>query len=389
VRTGTSIIDITENPGVRELTFIPSPASAWKDLKTYRHFAYVVTEATGGLQIIDLSSLPDSARLVATVPGLSPSHNISIDTARALLHLEYNDSQPVRVFSLTDPENPTEVSFYGSDAHDIFARNGIAYISEGHLGTVGIFDLTSPETPALLTRFALPSSGFVHNAWPTEDDQFLMTTEETRDKSVKMWDLRDPDTIRMTDEYRIPSTTAHNVHIKGRFAYISYYTEGLRVVDISNPDSIFEAGYYDTFSGPSGEANGAWGTFPFFPSGKILISDIESGLYVVRFNAIPTTVAQISHVSREYSLLQNFPNPFNPETMVTFTLPEETSVNISVYTLLGQRVRTLVEGTLTAGTHRVKWDGMNVSGSSAAGGVYLYRIEAGQFIKTMKMTLLR
>ena len=64
VRNGTSIIDITDTENVYEVTFIPSATSTWKDIKTYQHYAYTVTEAAGGLQIIDLSNLPASAELI-------------------------------------------------------------------------------------------------------------------------------------------------------------------------------------------------------------------------------------------------------------------------------------------------------------------------------------
>ena len=77
---------------------------------------------------------------------------------------------------------------------------------------------------------------------------------------------------------------AHNAYIKRDYAYISHYESGLKVVDISDPNNITEVGYYDTY--PQGETpnfHGAWGTYPFFSSGKILISDIETGLYVVYF----------------------------------------------------------------------------------------------------------
>ncbi len=76
VINGTSIIDITNSGSATEITFISGPSSSWKDIKTYQNFAYVVTESSGGMQIIDLSDLPNSATLANTDTGFSTSHNI-------------------------------------------------------------------------------------------------------------------------------------------------------------------------------------------------------------------------------------------------------------------------------------------------------------------------
>ncbi|MCH8980762.1 hypothetical protein IH922_01945, partial [candidate division KSB1 bacterium] len=78
---------------------------------------------------------------------------------------------------------------------------------------------------------------------------------------------------------------AHNAHIKGNHAYISHYESGLRIVDLSDPKNMNEVGFYDT--------RDLWGVFPFLPSGKILISDIEDGLYVVRFDD-PVKASELS-----------------------------------------------------------------------------------------------
>jgi len=91
----------------------------------------------------------------------------------------------------------------------------------------------------------------------------------------------------------------------------------------------------------------------------------------------------------DFSLGKNFPNPFNPETVIEFNLPEASQVSLNVYNILGQVVRTLVDEELPAGPHSVTWDGKNGQGSEVASGVYFYRIKAGNFESTERMTLLR
>jgi len=275
VRNGTSIIDITDTDNPVEIAFIASNHSVWKDIKTYQSYAYAVNESGGGLQIIDLSALPNSATLVATYNGFSTSHNIFIDEENGILYAEGGPSKRVQVLTLANPESPVEIATFGVECHDIYVQENRAYISEATRGSIGIYDVTNPSAPSFLKRINIPLAGIAHNTWLTEDGNHLMSTEETQGKTVKLWDIRDLDNISISDDYLGPNNFAHNAHIKGNHAYISHYASGLRIVDISDPKNIVEVGVYDT--------KDAWGVFPYFPSGKILISDIEDGLYIVRF----------------------------------------------------------------------------------------------------------
>ncbi len=90
-----------------------------------------------------------------------------------------------------------------------------------------------------------------------------------------------------------------------------------------------------------------------------------------------------------FELKGNYPNPFNPETVIKFYLPQDSKVNLKVYNILGQVVNTLVDEPLTAGDHSVTWNGKNEQGRDVASGVYFYRIQAGSFESIQKMTLLR
>ncbi|HNW58787.1 MAG TPA: FlgD immunoglobulin-like domain containing protein [bacterium] len=90
-----------------------------------------------------------------------------------------------------------------------------------------------------------------------------------------------------------------------------------------------------------------------------------------------------------FALAQNFPNPFNPETRLAFELPERGEAVLAVYNLLGQRIRTLAEGEWTAGLHEVIWDGLTDAGAQAAGGVYIYRLQAGAHQESRRMVLMR
>ena len=90
-----------------------------------------------------------------------------------------------------------------------------------------------------------------------------------------------------------------------------------------------------------------------------------------------------------YQLDQNYPNPFNPVTTIYYSLKKSDNVNLTVYNMLGQKVRTLVDERMNAGKHAVKWDGKDDLGRQMSSGVYFYTINSGPFSKTMKMLLMK
>ena len=117
------------------------------------------------------------------------------------------------------------------------------------------------------------------------------------------------------------------------------------------------------------------------PDGEVLISD-------ARINSIRLQKVTANLPAR-FSLSQNFPNPFNPETHIEFALPTAERVKITIYNALGQRVKTLVDGVREAGFYREKWDGGNENGRQVGSGIYVYQIKAGKFSAQRKMLLLR
>jgi len=90
-----------------------------------------------------------------------------------------------------------------------------------------------------------------------------------------------------------------------------------------------------------------------------------------------------------FSLSENYPNPFNPETDISFSLPERTQVSLIIYNILGEKVKTLVNEVMEPGAHTAHWNGKDESGSSVASGIYFYRLKAKSFDQTMKMVLMK
>ncbi len=94
-------------------------------------------------------------------------------------------------------------------------------------------------------------------------------------------------------------------------------------------------------------------------------------------------------IPTEFALHDNYPNPFNPTTTFRFDVPEVSDVTLSIYNMLGQRVRTFNYQNTSAGYHSVTWNATNDYGEQVGAGVYLYQLRANQFVKTRKMVLLK
>jgi hypothetical protein len=90
-----------------------------------------------------------------------------------------------------------------------------------------------------------------------------------------------------------------------------------------------------------------------------------------------------------FALLQNYPNPLNPETEIGFQLPEANHIVVKIFNILGEEIRTLVDQPYEPGSHRVRWDGRDERGNPVASGIYLYQLQAGDFSQVRKMSLLR
>ena len=114
-----------------------------------------------------------------------------------------------------------------------------------------------------------------------------------------------------------------------------------------------------------------------------------SGIGQFKVNNLVTSVEALNAIPASFELSQNFPNPFNPTTKISYALPSNAFVSIRIYDMLGREVKALVNREMNAGNHSVEWNGENGAGIKVASGAYIYRIDAGSFISTKKMIMLK
>ena len=271
----------------------PTDDDVWyhRDVVVRGQYAYTVTENLGtneGLQIIDLSGLPNGVELVSVhTDEVVSSHNLDVDAETGYLYILNSSNNGVVIVDVSDPENPENVGFIEvPDVHDIHAINDILYIAEGRSPTWSVWDVTDKASPEMIARVPVPDGGYVHNIWPTDDANYVLTTEETTDKTVKVWDVSDPQNVELVGEWLGENRIAHNVHVQGRYAFLSHYTGGIIVIDISDPTAPVQVAQYDTTPTDDDPGfRGTWGATVPTPSGYVYGSDIHAQLTVLRFNA--------------------------------------------------------------------------------------------------------
>ena len=88
-------------------------------------------------------------------------------------------------------------------------------------------------------------------------------------------------------------------------------------------------------------------------------------------------------------LENNYPNPFNPSTVINFTLPEEMKISLSIYNISGRYIKTIINGSKSAGRSSVVWDGLDSSGNKVSSGIYFYELRTDDFVSSKKMILLK
>ena len=313
VRTGTSIISLADPSNPVQCAFIPAPQSTWRELKVHGNYAYVATDNSGnGLQIIDLSQLPTTATLVNTQSTyFNDAHDLLIDDGFCYV-VGGDGIGGMSILDLANPVNPVRTAYYTASGyiHDIYIWNDTVVASCGSSQEYHLINVTNKSNPQFISASNPLPGIYAHSGWMTEDKRYFYATEEFNVRDLTVWDLQD----RNTWDLIIPNwglannSIIHNLYIVGNYAHVSYYTSGYLVLDISDPTDPQIAGQYDTYpANNSGNYNGAWGVYPFFPSGLTVISDMSTGLYVLRFDgAVPVELTSFTAAASDQNVILNW-----------------------------------------------------------------------------------
>ena len=351
-RTGTAVFDVTDAENPREIGFVDGQTTTWRDIKVYQFFnaaenrwnafAYVTADgSTDGLFIIDLTELPHRIRRQSYASDFSAAHNVFATNTDFGTGLSLTGAAPsliiagsnsgggvLRVYSLSSADSPNFVVIpsvssndYMHDAASVIIRdsrkdtqcvNATDYcevLFDFNESTVDVWDITIPANPVRLSRTQYANSAYTHSGWPTEDGQYLFVHDELDEQNfglqttVRTLSLADLTAPVEVGSWPGPTTAIdHNGFVRGNRYYMSNYSRGLTILDISDPTSLNFSGLLDTYPFSDG-ANfvGAWGAYPYFHSGNIAVSDISSGFYMVGDNTLDAPQGSLSFTQSSFA----------------------------------------------------------------------------------------
>ncbi len=330
---GMSIVEVTDPANPTEVFFKPGPNSIWREIKVFNDHAYISTEAGGGIQIVDMTPLPQNTNLssvnfTGTTHQFTSSHTLFIDE-NGILYIfgsDYGQGGALMYDLNADPSAPIELGVFDDYyIHDGFVRGDTLWASSIYDGFLGIVDVSDKANAFEVTSFNTPSN-FTHNSWPNDNNNYLFTTDEVSNAYVGSYDVSDFSNITELDRFQHnPGTNSipHNTHFLNNYAFTSYYTDGIVVIDVSNPGNLVEAGFYDTAPNFSGNGfNGCWGVYPYLPSGNIIASDMNTGLWVLGFNG--TRSCYLEGTVTDFST----GNPINGASIEILTTSGITTTNL-------------------------------------------------------------
>ncbi len=321
---GLAFVDITE-PGVPRLVgLMPANPSGARDIKVYQDHAFMTGDGAGdhGLLIFDLTRLrgvvgaPATFEPDARYDQVASVHNLVIDTESGFAYTVGTNTGGqscgggLHMIDIRDPLQPSFAGCYTDSegliwtgrTHDAQCTvyrgpdenyQGRQICFAANETAMRIVDVTDKSAPQPISTASHPGTAYVHQGWLTEDHRYLYvndeldeivgTTDRTRTLIYDVSELDDP--ILVATHHGPDAATDHNLYIAGNRAYLANYQAGFRVLDITDPESPREIGWFDTT--PYGEnepgfGGGAWTAWPFFESGMVVVSSINEGLFIVR-----------------------------------------------------------------------------------------------------------
>lgn len=306
---GTGIVEITDPGNAQIRAFLPGPQSLWRNIKTYKHFMYAVSEGGGGIQVFDLGGI--DAGLIATLPSVTTggnlaTHTMIINEQTGYLYRMGGGSNGLRIYNLEpNPGAPQFVTSWSDKyTHDGCVMNytsgpyagkeiflACGGLNSGFVDTgVSIIDVTNKASLQVLSTFFYPNAAFCHQIWPSEDLQYAYINDEIDEQNFGVYSLGrivnisnlSAPTLAGTYQTNLP-TVDHNEYVRGNFLYCSNYKSGIRVFDITNRTNPVEVAWFDTYPNDNSAGYaGLWSNYPFFPSGTVIGSDLQRGLFVWR-----------------------------------------------------------------------------------------------------------
>jgi choice-of-anchor B domain-containing protein len=317
LNNGTVFIDISnpESPVILGRLRTATVNSSWRDIKIFKNYAFIVSEAAGhGMQIFDLTRLKETngsfQEFTADVlfNGFGNAHNIVINEASGFAYAvgtSRNDlyNGGAHFIDISNPENPVAAGGLASEGYTHDAQV-ITYFGpdtrytgkEIFLGSnenrLVIVDVSDKMNPLLISSITYANREYTHQGWFTEDQQYFLFGDELDEvefgfkSRTLIFDLTDLENPQLHHQYMgVTGAIDHNGYVNGNEFYLANYTAGVRILSLVGIENknIVETGFFDTYpQNDNATFNGVWSVYPYFPSGNIIISDIDNGFFIIR-----------------------------------------------------------------------------------------------------------
>jgi len=301
--SGTVIVEITNPGNAQVVASLDGPNSLWRDIKTYGTYMYAVSEGGGGIQVFNLADIDNGNVQTLNSAGSGSTHNVVIDTQSGFLYRTGGVASGMYIYSLANPAAPVQVGSwtdrYIHDAQVVtyttgpFAGRQIAFCCAGLSGGwsdtgLTIVDVTNKSNTFVVSQTYYSNASYSHQGWLSEDRKYFYLNDELDEQ-----DTGSTTTTRVIDVENIESPSFvgtftsgsasidHNLYTHNGYIFEANYRSGLRVFDATNPTSPTQYAYFDTYpANDNASFNGLWNVYPYFPSGTVIGSDLERGLFV-------------------------------------------------------------------------------------------------------------
>jgi choice-of-anchor B domain-containing protein len=334
---GTAFVEVTDPVNPKYLGNLPIHQGArpaiWHDMKVYKNHAFIVSDAAGphGMQVFDLTQLrtvknaPVEFQETAHYDKVASVHTIIMNEATGIAYNAGSNGGGESCgggLHMVDVRTPTTPTFLGCYAEAQTGRSGTGYVHDAQClvyngpdkdykgkeiclnsaeTALSIADVTDKQNPKTISIATYPNVRYTHQGWFTDDQRYFFIDDElddaadgiakTRTIVLDLNDLDDP--VVLTEFHGTTAATDHNLYIRGRYMYQSNYTAGLRIIDVSDPKSPKEIGYFDTHPdggiNKAGFSGGTWSNYPYFKNGMVAVTSMAEGLFMIRHPAAAAT----------------------------------------------------------------------------------------------------
>lgn len=417
---GLHIIDIGDGTSPAEVGFFDVPSATWQCV-VRGNYAYVA-HSSDGMFVLDVSN-PSKPKKIGEIGSSGETRDLAIqDTVAYLADVDGG----LRTVSINDPQNPTQLGVYNAinawrvvvngpyayviesipnmpywlrvidvsdlanpvevgslqfpgSVNDIVARNDTIYAAADDAG-LRIIDASNPNNPVEIGNYPMQD---LRDVFLRDQTIFLASLDHPNGGFVIL-DISDPTSPALVGQYSDPGFGPFHIYVEGDYAILDDTFGELNmflIADPANPQLVEEYLMPDLV------------TNLFVRDSLIYVSNARVGTQIMK-NKLYTVVGiqgeEINNaIPASVELYQNYPNPFNPETTIRYSLPIQSEVTLKIYNVLGQEIRSLVNGVQTMGAKTISWDGRDNRGKMVGSGIYIYCLKTSQSVLSKKMFLIR